>query len=200
MMNNRYKGWTDVAALDEHLTVFLKMDEALERFLGDIASFSREPYKISTDSGSVERSSHAQISDAVDSHGGLLNALEVWYAGPGCRVSLDVRPFAAYPLYRIGCQLNVFRDDEIENNGRFDSLRNRMDAEIKRQFPPSTAPQQVTAPVVAAPPATGPSATASSAMGFKQWVSGFLRHPIIAPLVVVGVLALIGGLWKVLGG
>jgi hypothetical protein len=41
MMNNRYKGWTDVAALDEHLTVFLKMDEALERFLGDIASFSR---------------------------------------------------------------------------------------------------------------------------------------------------------------
>jgi len=53
-MNNPYKGWRDVSALDEHLAVFLKMDEALERFLGDIASFSHEHYKISTDSGSVE--------------------------------------------------------------------------------------------------------------------------------------------------
>jgi HAD superfamily hydrolase (TIGR01509 family) len=152
-MNNRYQSWLDVAALDEHLTVFLKLDEALERFLADSASFSREPYKISTGSGSVERMSRAQISDAVDSLGGSLNVLEVWYACPGCRVSLDARPFAAYPDYRIGCQLNVFGDDEQEYNGRFDTLRNRMDAEIKRQFPPSIPVKQGTQPSAAQPAA-----------------------------------------------
>jgi len=142
-------------------------------------------------------SSRAQISDAVDSHGGSLNALEVWYAGPGCHVSLDVRPFAAYPLYRIGCHLNVLGDDEIENNGRFDTLRNRMDAEIKPQFPQSVAAKPEITPSTATPPAaTTPAAASSSGGRFKQWVSGFLRHPIIAPLVVVGVLALIGGSWK----
>src|SRR5664280_2875209 len=99
-MSSRYKSWTDVAALHEHLTVFLKLDEALERFLGDIAPFSRGPYKVRTDSGTLERSSRAEISDAVDSHGGSLDVLEVWYVGPGCRVNLDVRPFADHPLYR----------------------------------------------------------------------------------------------------
>jgi len=93
----------------------------------------------------------------------------------------------------------VHGDNEHETAGRFDTLRNRMDGEIKRQFPPSAAPQQETSQPVATVSSPAP-ATAPSAMGFKQWVSGFLRHPIIAPLVVVGVLALIGGLWKVLGG
>ena len=199
--NSRYKAWMEVAALDEHLTVFLKLDEALERFLEDLGSFSREPYKIRTDSGSVERTSRAQISDAVDSHGGSLHSLEVWYASPSCRVSLDVQPFPAYPLYRIGCQLHVFGDDEQENNGRFDNLRNRMDAEIKRQFPPSTAPQQETAPSAATPPAaTVPGANAPNAAGFKQWLDAASRHPIIVGLVLLGVPALIGVLSKVLGG
>jgi hypothetical protein len=99
----------------------------------------------------------------------------------------------------------VFGDDEVENNGRFDTLHNRMDAEIKRQFPPSTAPEQVTAPSAATPPAaTAPSATARSAGGFNQWVNGVLRHPtgsqIVGALVVAGVIALIGVLSKVLGG
>jgi hypothetical protein len=202
-MSRRYNSWFDVAALDEHLTVFLKLDEALERFLGDSASFSREPYKISTDSGSVERSSRAQISDAVDSLGGSLNALEVWYAGPGCcHVSLDVRPFAAHPLYRIGCMLRVSGDDEQENNGRFDTLRNRMDAEIKRQWPKPKAEEQVTAPpAVSPPPATAPSAplsraaTAPKDRGIKQWWDGVSRHPlwatIIGGVVVAGIIALV---------
>ena len=205
MVISRYKGWTDVAALDEHLTVFLKMDEALERFLGDISSFCREPYKISTDSGSVERTSRAQISDAVDSHGGSLNVLEVWYAGPGYRVSLDVRPYAAHPLYRIGCALHVFGDDEIENNGRFDTLRNRIDAEIKRQFPlPNAAMPEVTRSSTPLPVASPATATPASAEGVKQWLGGVLRHPtgsqIVGQFVVLGVIALGGVLWKVYGG
>ncbi len=198
----RHHIWTDIAALDEHLTVFLKLDEALERFLEDFGPSSNERYTISTQSGLVERPSRAQIRDAVDSLGGSLNKLGVWYGGPGGTrtSSLTTRPFPAYPLDRIGCALDVFGDDEIETNGRFDNLRNRMDAEIKRQFPPSTAAEPVTAPPAAAPPA----ATAPSAGGFKQWLDGGLRHPtgaqIVGALVVAGVLALIGVLSKVLGG
>ena len=198
-MNNRYKGWTDVAALDEHLTVFLKMDEALERFLGDLEPSSHEPYKISTDSGSVHRPSRAQISDAVDSLGGSLNGLEVWYSGPDAshHVNLDVVPFAGFPLYRIGCSLHVFGDDENETNGRFDTLRNRMDAEIKRQWPKSTAAKQaIASPAATLPPTTTPDATPPSASGFKRRLDRVVRHPlwsaIIAALVVAGVLALIG--------
>lgn len=205
-MNNRYKGWTDVAALDEHLTVFLKMDEALERFLGDLEPSSHEPYKISTDSGSVDRPSRAQISGAVDSLGGSLSSLEVWYTGSdtGSRVCLSTQPFPAWPSYRIGCSLHVFGDDENETNGRFDTLRNRMDAEIKRQWPKSTAAKQAIASQAATlPPTTTPDATSPSASGFKHRLDRVVRHPlwvtIIGPLVVAGVLALIGLLWKVYG-
>ena len=205
----RHKTWTDIAALDEHLTAFLKLDEALERFLQDLGSSSRGPYQIHTDSGSVERASRAQISDAADSLGGSLSSLEVWYAGPDAshRVSLDVRPFAGFPLYRIGCSLNVFGDDENETNGRFETLRNRMDAEIKRQWPKPTAAEQVTAPLDVAPPAPtapsaplSPAATPPSARGLKEWLGRVLRHPtgaqIVGGLVVVGLAALIGALWN----
>ena len=58
-MSFRNKTWQDIAALDEHLTVFLKLDEALERFLGDFGFSSHEAYKIGTDSGSVDRPSRA---------------------------------------------------------------------------------------------------------------------------------------------
>jgi len=202
-MSSRYKSWTDVAALHEHLTVFLKLDEALERFLGDIAPFSRGPYKVRTDSGTLERSSRAEISDAVDSHGGSLDVLEVWYVGPGCRVNLDVRPFADHPLYRIGCLLHVSGDDEQQNNGRFYSLQNRMDAEIKRQWPKPKAVEQVTAPP-SPPAATPPTANAPDTGGFKQWVNRVLRHPtgaqIVGALVVAGLIALIGVLAKAFSG
>ena len=202
-MSSRYKSWTDVAALHEHLTVFLKLDEALERFLGDFAPFSRGPYKVRTDSGTLERSSRAEISDAVDSHGGSLDVLEVWYVGPGCRVNLDVRPFADHPLYRIGCLLHVSGDDEQQNNGRFYSLQNRMDAEIKRQWPKPKAVEQVTAPP-SPPAATPPTANAPDTGGFKQWVNRVLRHPtgaqIVGALVVAGLIALIGVLAKAFSG
>src|SRR5450759_2950257 len=71
----RHKLWTDVAALDDHLTVFLKLDEALENFLGDFGFSSPEPYKISTGGGAVDRPSRAQISAAVDTLGGSLHSL-----------------------------------------------------------------------------------------------------------------------------
>jgi hypothetical protein len=197
-MSYRGKTWQDIAALDEHLTVFLKLDEALERFLEDFGFSSHEAYKISTDSGSVDRLSRAQISAAVDSLGGSLSSLESRYTDPdgGRSVGITTQPFPAFPVYRIACALNVHGDDETETNGRFDTLRNRMDAEIKRQWPKSTARQQETLPPAVSPP----GATTPSAGGFKQWLDGASRHPIIAPLVVVGVLALITGLWKLLGG
>jgi hypothetical protein len=206
-MSYRGKTWQDIAALDEHLTVFLKLDEALERFLEDFGFSLHEAYKIRTDSGSVDRQSRAQISAAVDSLGGSLSSLESRYTDPddGRSVGITTQPFPAFPLYRIACALNVHGDDETETNGRFDTLRNRMDAEIKRQFPPSTAAEPVTAPPAAAPPsANAPSANAPGAGGFKQWVNGVLRHPtgsqIVGALVVAGLIALIGVLSKVLGG
>ena len=195
-MSFRNKRWQDIAALDEHLTVFLKLDEALERFLEEFGFSSHEAYKISTDSGSVDRSSRAQISAAVDSLGGSLGSLEVRYTDPdgGRSVGITTQPFPAFPLYRIACALNVHGDDETETNGRFDTLRNRMDAEIKRQWPKSTAPQQETLPPAVSPP----TATAPSADGFKQWLDGVFRHPIIVGLVLLGVSALISVLSKVL--
>ena len=45
-MSFRNKTWQDIVALDEHLTVFLKLDEALERFLEDFGFSSHEAYKI----------------------------------------------------------------------------------------------------------------------------------------------------------
>jgi len=199
----RHKLWTDVAALDDHLTVFLKLDEALENFLGDFGFSSPEPYKISTGGGAVDRPFRAQISAAVDTLGGSLHSLEARYndTDRSRTVSLHTQPFPAYPLERIACSLDVHGDDEQETNGRFDTLRNRMDAEIKRQFPPSTPVKQATAPPVAAPPAaTGPSATAPSSRGFKQWLDGVSRHPIIVGLVLLGASAMITVLSKVLGG
>ena len=195
-MSFRNKTWQDIAALDEHLTVFLKLDEALERFLEDFGFSSHEAYKISTDSGSVDRSSRAQISAAVDSLGGSLGSLEVRYTDPdgGRSVGITTQPFPAFPLYRIACALNVHGDDETETNGRFDTLRNRMDAQVKRQWPKSTAPQQETLPPAVSPP----TATAPSAGGFKQWLDGVVRHPIIVGLVLLGAPALFGVLAKVL--
>jgi hypothetical protein len=193
MGSHRHHTWTDVAALDEHLTVFLKLDEALEGFLVDFASSSHEPYRIHTDSGTIDRPSRAQISDAVDSLGGSLHSLEVWYTGPdgSRRVNFEMQPFADWPLYRIGCTLQVFGDDENETNGRFDTLRNRMDAEIKRQWPKPTASKEGTAP---------PTATRSRERGFKEWLDGVLRHPLWSAIIAGLVLALIGVLVKVLSG
>ena len=189
--------WKDVSELDAHLAAFLNLDEALERFLGEFGSVSHDPYKILTDSGSVDRTSRAQISDAVDSLGGSLRGLEVWYRSldGGCRVNLSVQPFPGFPEYRIGCSLQVFGDDENETNGRFDTLRNRMDAEIKRQWPESGAAKREIEP--ATKPEVPSSATPPRVSGFKQRAGETLRHPIVAPLVVVGVITLIGALWKV---
>jgi len=201
-MSHRHHTWYDIADLNENLTVFLKLDEALERFLEGFAFSSHEPYKISTDSGTLERPSRAQISAAADSLGGSPRGFEVWYLGPDRSRSVDlaVVPFSAFPVQRIGCTLQVFGDDENETNGRFDTLRNRLEAEIKRLWPKATAAALVTAPSpVATPPATLPGRN-----GFWQRVGGVLRHPtgahIVGTLVAAGVLALIGVLWKLYFG
>jgi hypothetical protein len=46
-------------------------------------------------------------------------------------------------------------------------------------------------------PAASP-ATATPTKGFKQWLDGASRHPIVVGLVLLGVLALITGLGKLL--
>lgn len=202
-MSFRHKTWQDIAPLDEHLTVFLKLDEVLERFLEDFEFSAPQPYRISADSGLVDRSSRAQVSAAVDSLGGSLSSLESRYMdSDGSRtVGLTTQPFPAFPVDRIACSLNVHGDDEIETNGRFDTLRNRMDAEIKRQWPKSTAAKSEMTPSSAGLPAASPAtATPTNAEGFKQWLDGASRHPMIVGLVLLGVPALITGLWKLLGG
>jgi tetrahydromethanopterin S-methyltransferase subunit B len=201
-MSHRHHTWYDIADLNENLTVFLKLDEALERFLEDFAFSSHEPYKISTDSGTLERPSRAQISAAADSLGGSPTGFEVWYLGPDRSRSVDlaVVPFSAFPVQRIGCTLQVFGDDENETNGRFDTLRNRLEAEIKRLWPKATAAAHVTA----ASPVATPPATLPGRNGFWQRAGAVLRHPtgatIVGTLVAAGVLALIGVLWKLYFG
>jgi hypothetical protein len=215
-MSHRHHTWHDIADLNENLTVFLKLDEALERFLEGFAFSSYEPYKIRTDSGTLERPSRAQISAAADSLGGSPKGFEVWYLGPdrSRSVNLEVVPFSALPVQRIGCTLQVFGDDENETNGRFDTLRNRMEAEIKRLWPKATAAAHVTAPPVETPPeatqvsapspVATPPATLPGRNRFWQRVDGVLRHPtgaqIVGTLVGAGVLALIGVLWKLYFG
>jgi hypothetical protein len=61
-MSYRHTAWLEIAALDEQLAVFMKLDEALERFLADFGLSSHEPYVISTDSGVINRPSRAQIN------------------------------------------------------------------------------------------------------------------------------------------
>src|ERR1035437_2274790 len=212
MSGHRLYNWPDVAALDEHLTVFLKLDEALERFLEDFAFSSHEPYKISTDSGIVYRPSRAEIGDAVDSLGGWPTSFEGWHLGPNRSRSanLEVLRFSGLPLDRIGCILQVFGVDENETNGRFDTLRNRMDAEIKRQWPKPTAAAQMPAPLAVTLPATpAPSTTPGAlsprhAKGMKQWWGRVSMHPlwaaVISGLLVVCMVAVVAALWKAFFG
>jgi hypothetical protein len=207
MGSHRYQTWTDIAALDEHLTVFfLKLDEALEHFLEDFAFSSHEPYKIRTDSGTIDRPFRAQISDAVDSLGGSPRGFEVWYLGPdrSRSVNLEVVPFSAWPLHRIGCTLQVFCDDENETNGRFATLLNRMDAEITRLWPKSPAAEQVTPPATTVPTVTPPAPIVPGRDGFWRRVDRVLRHPtvseVVGGLVVVGVVVLFTVMWKVYFG
>ena len=187
--------WFDVADLDAHLTVFLSLDAALEGFLSYPAPSLQRLYKIRTDSGTAERTSRAQISDCVDSLGGSLKGLEVWYPGPGGRECLDVQSFAAFPVHKIGCTLYVFGDNENETAGRFDTLRNRMDAEVKRQWPkPKTANAQVANPTIAPPPASMSNASASvsvsNASSMKHKLDVVSRHPIVVGVAVAGLLAI----------
>ncbi len=201
----RHQLWTDVAAVDEHLTVFLKLDEALEGFLRDFGLSSHLPYKISTGGGAVDRPSREQISTAVDMLGGSLHSLAARYNDPefSRSVGLHTQPFPAHPLDRIAVSLDVHGDNEHETAGRFDTLKNRMDAEIKRQFPSSRVALEEAARPVLSVSSSAPVSVAS-ANWFKERVSGVVRHPtgsqIVGALVVAGVIALIGVLSNVLGG
>jgi hypothetical protein len=55
--------WSDLAASNEHLAVFLALAEVLEGLLGDSASSMRQIYYMSADGGQVDRASRAQVSD-----------------------------------------------------------------------------------------------------------------------------------------
>jgi ABC-type Fe3+ transport system permease subunit len=74
-------------------------------------------------------------------------------------------------------------------------MGNRMDAEIKRQWPKSKVSQQDVA--ASCFPA---NSNRAERWRFQKWVDVVLRHPIIVGLVLLGVPALITVLSKVMGG
>jgi hypothetical protein len=169
MSNFRKRSWTDLAEPDEHLTVFVKLDEALGRFLGDFAPSSGIAYTVHAEDGSsVDLSARAQVSDAIDSLEGSAKWLSVSYTrsslsqGPGRSVTFFTEPLAAFtePLgikHRISCCLMVFGNDESEINELFESLCARLDEEIKRVWPKSNSARQQAEPPVADRPVSTPS-------------------------------------------
>ena len=159
MGTHRHHTWTDIAESDEHVTVFLKLDEALGGFLGDFASTALKSYTIRADSeSSLDRSSRAQVRDAVDSLSGSPNWLLGSYMKPiqgqepSNSVSFFTQPIAVFtpPLGikdRISCCLIVCGKEENETTRLFDSLVKQLDAEIKRHWPKSnTAGQEIAPP------------------------------------------------------
>jgi len=160
MGTHRHHTWTDIAEPDEHVTVFLKLDEALEGFLGDFASSSLKAYTIRAEGGSSVGRSRAQVRDAVDSLSGSPNWLLASYIKPiqgqepSNNVSFFTQPIAVFtqPLGikdRISCCLTVSGKEENETKRLFDSWRKQLDAEIKRHWPKSNAAGQEIAPPAA---------------------------------------------------
>jgi hypothetical protein len=157
----RKRTWTDLADPDEHLTLFMTLDEALGSSLGDFAPSSLIAYTIRAESGSsIDRTSRAQVKDAMGSLEGSAKWLAVSYTRstlgqePSRSVRFFTQPLAAFtePLgikERVSCCLMVFGNDESEINGLFESLGTRLDKEIKRVWPKSNAET---------PAANGPSA------------------------------------------
>jgi hypothetical protein len=160
----RKHSWTDLAEADQHVTVFVGLDEALGSSLGDFAPSSLITYTINAENGSsVYPTSRDQVSDAMDSLGGKATWLAVSYTRstpsqePSRSVRFFTQPLAAFtePLgikERISCCLMVFGNDESEIDGLFESLCTRLDEEIKREWPKSNAETQEVAP----PAVTGP--------------------------------------------
>jgi len=186
--------WENVAKPDEDLAVFLKLDEVLESLLGDSVTSMLKTYYVNADSGSLNRTSRAQVGGAVDSLSGSPTSLSVWYTTsvvnpePQRSVNFRVRKFGAKD--KIACFLTVSGEEENETNGLFETLRNRMDAEIKRQWPKSKAAKQRVAPSAVSPPA----ATEPKARGVKQWWGRISMHPLWTTIIgtVVGGLMLAG--------
>ena len=154
----RKHSWTDLAEADEHVTVFVMLDEVLGSSLGDFASSSLITYAIRAENGSsVYPSSRDQVSDAMDSLAGPAKWLAVSYTRsalsqePSRSVRFFTQPLTSFtePLgikERISCCLMVFGNDESDINGLFESLSTRLDKEIKRGWPKSNAETQEVPP------------------------------------------------------
>jgi hypothetical protein len=195
MSISRNESWSEIADEEEHLTVFLKFDEAIEGILGDFNATAQKSYKIETTSGSVSRTSRDQVSDAVDSLGGSPTKLSVRYSQPydgqggGASVSIITQPIG--DKHKTFSMLLVTGDQETEINGLFSTLRNRLSAEIKRQFPKSKIAKQKESQTTAIAPDFIPTILSNSK---KTWTRR-LRHPIIAGLIVVLVPPVVPKLW-----
>lgn len=129
-------------------TLFLKLDGALEGFLGKFGISSNKTYTINTAGGSINRRSRSQVIGALDSLGGFPKDLTVVYSEPlgplkGNRQVCLITTTLENNM--VGCYLSVNGDYEDETNGLFETLRNRMDAEIKRQATDTQANTNVNA-------------------------------------------------------
>ncbi len=129
--------WPDVVDAGEHLNFFLKMDEALEGFLGEFAVRSAPSYLIIAHKGEVNRASRSEVSIALDSLGGSPRGFTASYIEPrdpwwtGRAVQFKTEESSSQ---RISCSLSVQGQNETEVRGQFEMVRNLLAAEIRRQL------------------------------------------------------------------
>lgn len=212
MSIDRRENWDIFAKKSHHLVAFLKLDETLENILGDFATSADRDYRINTSSGSMNVTSRSLVQDAADSLGGRLIDLSSWYSSQvresgnhlitaenPIRVGLFTYDMSFNPT--IDCTLHLSGKDENQVNGLFESIRNRMGAEIQRQFPIGEATLQTLLQPIASGPR--PIETQPTVSGSKPAWRRFWQHPtvsqVVAILVGTGLLALIGILWNKFG-
>lgn len=182
--------WPDVVDVDEHLNFFLKMDEALEGFLGEFAVRSAPSYSIIANKGEVNRKSRAEVSIALDSLGGSSRAFTASYTEPydpwwtGRAVEFKTEQSSNQ---KISCSLSAQGQNENEVRGQFEIIRNLFTAEINREFPPAKILELKMAPTIASGHALN---------GLKHRLDGFTRHPVWSTVIATLIVTLIGALWK----
>lgn len=193
MSISRQEVWKDIVGPHEHLALFLKLDEALEGFLGPFGTSAHKTYSISGERGSLQRQSRAQVSDAL-SLGGAVDSITAQYIEPSDLLSTSRSVSLTATTYigreGVSCLLLVNGYDEHETNGWFETLRNRISADIVREFPKSGAVQMKNL-----------SQTVNQSRSIQNPSNRFIRtwrsvaqHPtgstIVGGLVVAAVLAL----------
>ena len=184
------ESWPDVVDANEHLDFFLKMDEALEGFLGEFAVRSAPRYSIIASKGEVSRKFRTEVSNALDALGGSPHAFIASYVEPydpwwtDRAVEFKTEQSSSQ---KISCSLSAQGQNENDVRGQFEMIRNLFTAEINRQFPPV----KILEPKMASTIASGRNLN-----GLKRRLDGFTRHPVWSTVIATLIVTLIGALWK----